>query len=121
MSWFNRQPKNIPFPRTPEDFDKWAQSIVNKFDLPDTEDTRDALATSLMHLNQSISEYPLEYFRNIVVKSMANNAAYTRLRDYAANREKAKALQAIESAKQADAGVTTNQVVTGDSVTNGQK
>ena len=84
---FKKKNGMVPLPVTEDDFDVWAGSLINSYGLPDTDDTRDALATSIMHLNQSVAFYPNEYFRDIILKSLANKVAYTKLQEYAVKRK----------------------------------
>lgn len=77
----------VALPTTEDEFNEWASSIIKDYNLPDSEDTLDSLATSIMHLNQSIAFYPREYFRDIVLKALANRTAYDKLQTYAYNRK----------------------------------
>ncbi len=112
MFSFKKTPKYVALPTSEEAFDQWATDIIQGANLPDTDDTRDALATSIMHLNQGIAFYPTEYFRDIVLKSLANKAAYGKLQGFAKKRALAQA--------EAEAKIKADLQVVGAASTNEQ-
>lgn len=79
----------VMLPQTPEDLDTFVASIIEEFSLPPGDDTYDAMATVIMHLPSTRAYAPKSYFASCVRKSLANRAAYTRLRELAQKREDA--------------------------------
>lgn len=64
-----------PLPIGMNDFDSWAQSIINVYLLPDNDSTRFALATMILHLDSTSSSKPKAYFGRATRKSMSNQIA----------------------------------------------
>lgn len=62
----------VLFPITDEAFEKLALRIVNEFELPDNESTRDFLATAILHAPQGAAAAPLSYLGSFVRKSLSN-------------------------------------------------
>lgn len=93
--------REVPLPVTEEGLDRFVAEITKKFGLPSSDDTYDAIATMIMHLDHRIAFVKPSYFGHGVLKAMANQAAYGRLRILAEKRkakEEAEAKAAQESA-----------------------
>lgn len=67
--------------------DAFVESITQEFKLPAGDDTYDAIATMILHLPQTRAYALRSYFGNGVLKSLANQAAYTRLQEFRKKRE----------------------------------
>ncbi len=76
-------------PQTESELDSFMDDIIRMFSLPDAEDTRDAIATMILHLNQGRAYASMRYFADGVRKSLANKAAFEKLKIYKENREAA--------------------------------
>lgn len=63
-------------PQTIEDFDKFYQDLVALFKLPDSDDSKEIIATAVLHLDQTTSKKPKIYFARYLQKSLANKAAF---------------------------------------------
>jgi hypothetical protein len=96
-----KQPEEqpTPLPVTPEELQAWMAKIISEYGLPDNDDSRDALCTQIMHLNQNVSEAPLSFFASVVKKSMANKAAYDQLAVYRDKRLQAQKAKEAEKAQ----------------------
>lgn len=98
-----KQPKQVRFPHTDEEFEVWALKIINEFDLPNDEDVRDMLATAVLHLPQTVCAKELEYFASVINKSLANRCVFNKCGIFAKNRAEANAkAQAERQAAQAE-------------------
>lgn len=78
--------QEVKLPTTVDELDSFVASITRDFSLPEGDDTYDAIATMIMHLDHRIAHMKPSYFGNGVLKMMANKAAYTRLRELAEKR-----------------------------------
>lgn len=74
-------------PTTEEQLDVFVASLIKEYALPEGDDTYDAIATMILHLPHTKAYATRSYFGNGVLKSMANRAAYNRLRELAKRRE----------------------------------
>lgn len=59
-----------------KEFEDFFQSIVNTYDLPNLPSYKQAIATMIMHLGQSVHKAPKSLFAKCIKKSMANQVAY---------------------------------------------
>lgn len=80
------EPK-ILLPQDEAALDQFVESIATEFNVPTGDDTYDAIATMILHLPQTSAFVPRSYFGNSVRKSLANKAAYNRLRQLAEKRK----------------------------------
>lgn len=62
-------------PQGVTEFDKWSQSIVDIYNLPDNDSVRFMLATMILHAKESDNKLPLKYFGVRAQKSAANQVA----------------------------------------------
>lgn len=85
-----------PLPRTPAQFDAWAASILKLGGLPENDSFRNALATRMMHVNETTTLVPKRFFVNVLCKSISNQLAYQVIEDI---RNKRKQEQAELEAK----------------------
>ena len=79
--------KLVALPTDIPALDAFVASIIGEYALPPGDDTYDMIATMIMHLPQTKAFMPRSYFGYGVYKSMANKAAYTKLREFAQARE----------------------------------
>ena len=96
MMWWTKK-SEIPqlLPQTVADLDIFVLEIAEEFNLPNTDDTYESIATAIMHVNPNISKAPKAFFAAQVQKSIANKAAFEKLREFNAARK------ALELAKKA--------------------
>ena len=95
------QEEQVQFPTTQEGLDAFVAKIVTKYNLPNTDDTYDNIATMIMHVPASCCKAPLSYFGESVLKSMANKVAFDKLKEFRDKRDKAMK-QAAAPAQQPD-------------------
>ncbi len=91
-------PPETLLPQTPEELERYFDLIIRDYQLPDNDDTRDAVATMILHLPQTKVYVPMSYFADCVRKSIANKVAFDQLQIFKARRE-----AAAEAKKQAEA------------------
>lgn len=83
----NQTDNEVLLPVTETLLDDFVKSLTEEFSLPDGDDTYDAIATMILHLPQTKAYMPRSYFGNGVLKSMANRAAYGKLKELKARRD----------------------------------
>lgn len=100
--------KLLPLPLSVPELDAYVAELVKEFDLPNTDDTYENVATMLLHAPPSVCKAPMRFFGESVKKSIVNQAAYTKLEEFRAKRaqkernEKQKAeIKAIAQANEA--------------------
>lgn len=74
-------------PTTPESLDEFVAAISKQYELPNTENTYDTIATMILHLPQTKVLMPKSYFGHGVLKAIANRVAYDKLQIFRENRE----------------------------------
>ena len=79
------------------EFETWAKSIVDTYEMPDNDSVRFGLAVAIMHLPATASHKPKAYFGAILLKGAASQIAGAVMQDL---KEKQKA-QAELAAKEA--------------------
>lgn len=112
MSIFSKKQLKVDeltlLPQSVAELDTYVSEICKEFNLPETDDTYDSIATMIMHVPPSAAKVPMRFFGESVQKSIANKAAYTKLREFSAKRE-----AAAEAAKQVETApveaVSTNE------------
>lgn len=105
---FKFKEREVPLPITEEGLDRFVQDVTEKFGLPPGDDTYDAIATMIMHLDHRIAYVKPSYFGHGVLKSMANAAAYGKLRQLAQKRaDKEQAEKAAQEQKPAQESAET--------------
>lgn len=92
------QGDDVLLPTSETALDQFVSDVCAKFNLPTHDDTYDAIATMIMHMPHTKAYAPLAYFGNGVLKSMANRAAYNRLRTLAEKRKAAEEAKEKEKA-----------------------
>jgi hypothetical protein len=97
----------VMLPQNVEALDQFVSEIIYEYKLPEGEDTYDAIATMIMHLNHTTAYATKKYFADGVRKSLANKAAYEKLCEF---REKREAAKKEQEAKKA-AEKTDNNVI----------
>lgn len=90
----------VMLPQTVAELDVFVATIATEFSLPNTDDTYEAIATLIMHMPPSVCTAPKSYFANSVRKSIANLAAYTKLREFSDKRKQAESVQAEQSQRE---------------------
>lgn len=98
-------------PQSDSDFDSLKNILIQNFNVPDTEETQEILATVILHADNSISRYPLKYYSSRVEKFIGNTVAFKRLQNI---KEKRTAQQA-ETSKQEVSNVSDNKDSQGQS------
>lgn len=66
-------------PTSVDELDIFVDLLIKDYALPPGDDTYDVVATMILHLPQTKAFMPRSYFGNGVYKSLANQAAFTRL------------------------------------------
>lgn len=100
----------VKLPTTVEALDEFMDSLITEFQLPNHDDTRDAIATMVLHLPHTQAFAKRSYFGHGVYKAMANQAAYKRLEAYREKREQLK--KEVESKAKLELVSGDNQDVT---------
>lgn len=77
-------------PTSEEALEVYMSEIIELYSLPDSDDTRDMIATMILHLPQTAARKSRTYFAEGVLKSMANKAAFDKLKVYKARRDEAE-------------------------------
>ena len=106
-----------PLPLGVTEFNNWAQSIIDTYNLPNNDTVVGALGVMIAQLGPSEASKPKRYFGMCVRKTMANQVGHSRFQEIKAeyNRKLAEEKAAIEAAAK-------NQEVTAPPVTsNGQQ
>jgi hypothetical protein len=62
-------------PQGMAEFETWAKSIIDIYEMPDNDSIRFALATAIMHLPATASHRPRAYFGAILIKGAASQVA----------------------------------------------
>ena len=88
--------KEVLLPTSEAELDAFVASITEEYKLPAGEDTYDAIATMILHLKSHVAYVPRSYFGNGVLRSMANKAAYEKLRQFGMKRQEAEEKQKAE-------------------------
>lgn len=86
-------PTKLPTSGAPE-FNAWATSILELYELPTFDSYYHAIATAIMHLSPTTSHAPKAFFAKTVRKAMANQIAYEKISEI---REKEKQLSLVKS------------------------
>jgi len=89
----DNQNQEVLLPTTEEGLDHFVASLVEDYELPNTDDTYDAIATMILHLPQTKAFMPRSYFGHGVLKSMANKVAFEKLKIFRDRREAAEKLK----------------------------
>lgn len=93
------------------DLDIFMNAVISAYFLPDTEDTRDMIATMILHMPQSKVWATMQYFGEAVLKGMANQAAFSKLATYKANREKIQADKALKETEKTNAESPSDETI----------
>jgi len=83
--------KHFDLPFSDEEFEDFAATIFDTFDLPDEPLYRHNIATMIMHLGPTVYQMPLSYFAAGIKRQMAGNVAYDaikRIKKELADKEK---------------------------------
>lgn len=83
--------KEVPLPKNEAELDAFIAGIVKDFKIPAGDDTSEAIATAILHLDNRIGRVKRSYFADNAIKFLANKAAYEKIQGF---REAAKALEA---------------------------
>ncbi len=105
-------PHRLPVGMT--EFETWASSIIDAYDLPDNESVRFSLASMILHLNSTDAFKPRRHFALCMLKGMASQIAQAKMQEYKENQakrieEEAKkkaAEEAAEAQKQLEANAS---------------
>jgi hypothetical protein len=92
---FANDPVELPIGRA--EFDQWATEVLSLTRLPDNDSTRFALASTIPHQEISKGKLPRSYFAGLLMKSAANQVAFSVMEDL-----KAKQQAAIDAANQVE-------------------
>lgn len=69
-------------PKGSSDFDKFADSIIKTYNIPDMHSYRQAIATMILHLDPLTDRKPKKYFALSIMKAMANEVAYSKIQEF---------------------------------------
>lgn len=82
-------------PQTREEWDVLYNRLVKWFALPDSDDTKHAVSTLILHMDQQKHKAPLKLFVRAIKKQIANAAAYAVVEELRASKaQKAVATEA---------------------------
>lgn len=98
-------------PRGMKEFDKWSDSIISTYNLPSNDSSKFALATMLLHLDQTQAYVPKRFFGLCALKGATSQVAHgvmMDLKDKQKARAKAEEDEAAKTSQQAE--VTANKV-----------
>lgn len=82
----------VSFPITHEGFESLALEVVKKFGVPDSEETRELIATTILHAPGHVAACSLAIIGGSVRKGIANKVAFEKIGEF-------KQKRAEESAK----------------------
>ena len=110
-------------PQTPEEFDAFCETIIKKFSLPDTDQTRCSIGEMICHMPKTMAHEKLSYFADGVRRGIAHLVAYNKVEAiYAPIREAQKKKEAEErAAKEAAAKASLTLVETGTHAVSGSE
>lgn len=89
--------QEVLLPQSAKELDDFVAGIIKDYELPEGDDTYEAIATMILHLPGTRAHAPRAYFANSVRKQIANKYAYekcgefVKARESKAREEKAKA------------------------------
>lgn len=63
-------------------FDTFAEDILKRYNLPDKNDYRNAIATMILHMGPQKNFQSPRYFAKAILKSMANQIAYEKIQQF---------------------------------------
>lgn len=110
MNYEDRTETEVQLPTTEEGLDSFVAEITELYNLPEGDDTYDAIATMVLHLPQTKAYSTLAYFGHAVLKSMANQVAFKKLKELKKKREdKEAALLATPTESQEESSVESIQ------------
>jgi hypothetical protein len=75
----NIKEKESILPVSPSQLDEFIAGIIKDYRLPRGDDTVEAIATQILHLDNRIGRVKRSYFADCAVKYLANKAAFEKL------------------------------------------
>lgn len=71
----------VLLPQTPEEFDQFCTAIIERFNLPNTEQTRCSIGEMICHLPKFEDTKPLSFFAAGVRRGIAHLVAYNKVEE----------------------------------------
>lgn len=104
--------QDIILPQSPEDLEEYTTELIKAFNLPDTDFTKEMIATIIFHLPQDRSHVNAHTIAQRIQKSIANDAAYRTIGKYTEKRKAAElaAKQAETATQEASADGSSKPV-----------
>lgn len=98
-------------PQGVTEFNEWSDSILYAYDMPNNDSTKFALATQILHLNQTDGYKPKRYFGLCLIKGAASQVAHSMMMEFKAKQEervKAEEAAKLQEPAQEDSAVSVS-------------
>lgn len=91
LKFFKRILAHIPtkLPQGVQEFHAWADHILDLYNMPNNDSTKNALATMVLHLPSTVAHKAMAFFGRALMKSASNQVVYQVSMDIKAAREAA--------------------------------